>query len=42
MTTIYPDTIGQSPFASMCHEIPVLKDVVDPFDIKQRMGCLNY
>jgi hypothetical protein len=41
VTIIYPDTISQSPFASMWHEIPTLKDAVDPFDIKQRMGVFK-
>jgi hypothetical protein len=41
VATIYPETISQAPFASMWHEIPELKDVVDPFDIKQRMGVFK-
>jgi hypothetical protein len=41
MTNPYPTSISQAPFAAMWQEIPELKDVVDPFDIRQRMGVFK-
>ena len=41
MTNIYPESISLTPFATIWHEIPDLKDKVDPFDIKQRMGVFK-